>query len=201
METPLPHMFILNAASERYVLCISEYKEQNRCWKLMIMNDSKYLMENCRLMNDGTETAPKTYLYERESSRHSEIKYYESSMKRTRRYINIVNPGHVGSFEPIYEYTMTSPCKILCSKFYRVVKGEDSDMKWHFRIMPPEPTIPTHVQNAYIEYAISKNEVCPITLEPFERGNVSCTPCGHLFSKSVLGSLKICPSCRKDLTL
>ena len=199
MQVPLPHMFIVKASpsstrdEERFVLCISNYKEQNRSWKITIMDESRLLINNCVLMKDGTELESETYLHERDSSRYSEVKYYESCMKRTKRYIEIPGVG------PIHEYKVSNPCKILSSKYYQVFMNKDLEMRWHFRIRREEPKIPIHVQNAYIEYALSKNEICPITLCPFERGDVACTPCGHLFSQSVIESLKVCPTCRRDL--
>ena len=204
METPLPPIFMIKASSasataEKFVLCTSEYKKEKRCWNIMIIKDSKSLMEGCELMCDGIETTGEVYLHERASSRHDNPVYYESCMNRTKRYVK----NDTISVDKIYEYKMSNACKILPTKFYRVHMNEDPEMKWHFQpcqSQRPEPhKIPIHVQEGFIEFALMNKDSCPITLETFERGNVICTPCGHLFSRSVMGHLETCPTCRAKL--
>ena len=62
--------------------------------------------------------------------------------------------------------------------------------------------IPKHILKVFIEDAISKNSICPITMESLTLENASITPCGHLFDKEALclslNSCKKCPMCRAD---
>jgi rubrerythrin len=103
--------------------------------------------------------------------------------------------------QKIYEYEMTTPLKILPTKFFKVFMNKDVEMRWHFTVAyaEPEPKIPVHVQEAYIEHALTKKEMCPISLEVLERGRVFCTPCGHLFAKGLVDNLEVCPVCRKTI--
>jgi hypothetical protein len=190
-EPSLPDFFILKASRERYVLCLTKYNKQQRAWGTLLLNNPKDVVKDVLWMTDGTEIPCHTYLHERTSSRHPEPCYYESAMARTAHYMNIPGLGKV------YEYTMTNPCKILPTKYYKVRNNKDLDMKWHFHLpLMNVHKIPSHVQEGFIELAISKGETCPITLEPFVQGNVTCTPCGHLFTKDVLGAMGMCPTCR-----
>lgn len=63
------------------------------------------------------------------------------------------------------------------------------------------PRIPTHVFHTFVELAIQKKEECPITMDLLTKENVSCPPCGHLFTfdalKRVLSETGKCPFCRK----
>ena len=206
METPLPHMIILRAlpssekdtkVKERFVVCISEYKQQKRSWSLTIMNDSKIFMKDYKLVTDSSSATPaETYLIERESSRHPVV-YYQSQMNRTGRYMEIPR------VQKIYEYDMTPRLKILPTKFYKVYMNKDVEMRWHFTVADAEaeaePKIPVHVQEAYIEHALINKDVCPISLEVLERGKVFCTPCGHLFATGLVENLEVCPVCRKTI--
>jgi hypothetical protein len=122
----------------------------------------------------------------------------------------------------VHQYNMTSPNQILSSKFYRVVMNEDRNVKWHFKkelplplLMPSQPQqllmqqpmnnqtkIPNHIFRVYLQDAIARNEICPITMEPLMM-NAALTSCGHLFNKDALlmairlcTSHPLCPSCR-----
>ena len=55
--------------------------------------------------------------------------------------------------------------------------------------------------DCFVESAIQKQDVCPITMEPLKKGSIGCLPCGHLFDKDALLSALIiskkCPTCRQ----
>ena len=58
-----------------------------------------------------------------------------------------------------------------------------------------------HVAVSLLEYAMSKNETCPITAEKLSKNTTAIMPCGHLFMISAIEeSFKIrngvCPLCR-----
>ena len=65
---------------------------------------------------------------------------------------------------------------------------------------PTTVKIPSHIVRGFVESAIQKKEVCPITLEPLVMGHVAMTSCGHLFNtEAIMNMLKentTCPSCR-----
>jgi hypothetical protein len=111
---------------------------------------------------------------------------------------------------PVYEYNMTSPNQILSTKFYRVVMNEDRNEKWHFKkgivsvrasvpISQPTGKIPNHILRVYLQDAITRNEICPVTMEPLTM-NAGVTSCGHLFNKDAVlmavRQLGSCPTCR-----
>ncbi len=52
------------------------------------------------------------------------------------------------------------------------------------------------------EFAMSKHETCPITMEEFIPGEITVMPCGHLFSKIAIEETfkkeaNKCPCCRQ----
>lgn len=188
----LPEYFIVKAVENRYVVCTTQYV--SRAWRTNVLNDSKEVIKGCVWMSDGISSQSENYIHERISSRCANSSFYESTMRRTKNYMCIPGLGKV------CEYIMSSPRKILPTKYYRVCRNEDPDMKWHFTLaIESRNTIPVHVQKGFIELAIMKGETCPITLEKFEDGSVACTPCGHLFTKGVLDGMEICPTCRGKL--
>ena len=199
MEPPFPSMFILRAshdeADESFVLCVSQQhiKDDMSCWSIKIVENSNLFMKGSQLKTNGIEGANTSYNFQRESSRNPGINYYKSSAARTKRYATLSDSTI------IHEYRIQKAYTILPSKYYKVLIGRDEQMKWHFKFKYLNHTIPVHVQNIYIDFAIKNGDSCPITLEPFERGNVTCTPCGHLFSTSVMNSLTICATCRANL--
>jgi hypothetical protein len=123
----------------------------------------------------------------------------------------------------VYQYNMTSPNQILSSKFYRVVMNEDRNVKWHFKRavlltqplltqplltqplqhqqQPLQAKIPNHIFRVYLQDAIARNEICPITMEPLMM-NAGLTSCGHLFNKDAILMVirssvsPLCPTCR-----
>jgi hypothetical protein len=65
-------------------------------------------------------------------------------------------------------------------------------------------TIPQRVLNAFIESAIAKNESCPITMMPIEKGDAIVTPCYHILSKDAgerwISMKNQCPTCKQSCT-
>lgn len=204
----LPALIILKAAEDRHVLI--SLARVNELVEATIIDNSKYLFTTSEWRSDGIEGLPEDYKFRRISSRSAEVKLYTSTLYKTNNYVII--PWH----DPIHIYTMKYPGVILPSAYFRVFKNEDSDEKWHFKkpsLLSPverEPTpvqvpakIPSHIVRCFVESAIQKNEVCPITLDALVMGNIAMTPCGHLFEKealvSSLSSSNVCPNCRAEV--
>jgi len=197
-------LIILKAAEDRHVLV--SLARVNGLVEASIVHNSKYLFSNAEWRSDGIEGLPEDYTFRRISSRSAEAKIYSSTLCKTNNYLII--PWH----EAIHIYTMKYPGVILPSTYFRVFKNEDTANKWHFKkplspereppsTVPTVPAkIPSHIVRGFIESAIQKKEVCPITLDALVMGNVAMTSCGHLFEKqavvSYLTTFKICPTCR-----
>jgi hypothetical protein len=171
-----------------------------------IVDNSKYLFTNAEWRSDGLEGRPEDYMFRRISSR-SEPKYYPTTLSKTNKYVIV--PWH----DPIHIYKVKYSGVILPSSYFRVYEGKDTSERWHFK--KPSSTsgpseapltqvkIPSHIVRCFVESAIQKKEICPITLDALVMGNVAMTSCGHLFARealaSCLSSSNICPSCRSDV--
>jgi len=74
-------------------------------------------------------------------------------------------------------------------------------------LVPTKDTtkIPQHIVNSYIEGLISKEETCPITMNPLEKMTTCLTPCGHALdtpsAKCWISSEHSCPVCRQPCSL
>jgi hypothetical protein len=203
----IPPLIVLKAAEDRYVLV--SLTMTNGCMEAILVDNSKYLFTNAEWRSDGIEGQPEDCKFRRISSR-SEPKIYSTTLYKTSHYMIV--PWN----QPIPIYTMKYSGVILPSTYFKVFKGEDTEEKWHFKkhaIAPPRPSapfiqpapvkIPTHIVRGFIESAIQKKEVCPITLETLVMGNVAMTSCGHLFERQAivnsLASSNTCPNCRADV--
>jgi hypothetical protein len=196
----LPGMYILRASEEfdsaRYVICLTNFNKKRDAWNSVILENPRFLFKEF-VWKEGEELAPRQFRHERVSVEYG-ITYYTSTMARTKYYLDIPEIGN----RKVYKYTMTRPNTILPAEFYRVFNNEDIDMKWHF-VDAENPAgefkIPSHVKEGYIEWALMKKESCPISLDILVRGQVVCTPCGHLFSRGSVEGIHVCPVCRKKI--
>jgi hypothetical protein len=195
----LPSYIILKANEDRHVLLtlsvVEDYIEA------IVVDNSKYLFSVAEWRSDGIEGQPENCMFKRISSRTAP-KIYRSILVKTSSYIIV--PWH----EPIYIYTMTHSGVILPSSYFKVFKGGDINEKWHFRKplplplhLPKQTKIPSHIVRGFVESAINKKEVCPISLDALVMGHVAMTTCGHLFEKEALmnainTSCPTCPTCR-----
>lgn len=217
----MPTLMILNAAEDRYVLI--SLATVDGCMEATVVENSKHLFTNAEWRSDALEGRPENYKFRRISSR-SAPKIYDTSMCKTNRYLI------VRWHEPIHIYTMKSCGVILPSTYFRVFKNEDLNEIWHFKkpsgavlsvapsvavpsvapsvavpsVVPlSQPKIPSHIVRGFIESAIQKKEVCPITLDALVMGNVAMTSCGHLFERQALMNAitnsKVCPNCRASV--
>ena len=214
----LPPFIILRANDDRYVLLnvshVTRFIDnvEKTCLKFDVVNEPQNML-NGRWKTGRVESSALNYTCERVSSR-GPTKYYNTVIHKMPNYIEL-------SWGSVHEYNMTSPNQILSSKFYRVVMNEDRNVKWHFKKGPLQPQpqplhqqhqqmqpmnsqtkIPNHIFRVYLQDAITRNEVCPITMEPLTM-NAGLTNCGHLFNKDALlmatrGSpnCSLCPICR-----
>lgn len=214
----LPPFIILRANDDRYVLLnvshVTRFIDnvEKTCLKFDVVNEPQNML-NGRWKTARVESSALNYTCERVSSR-GPTKYYNTLMHKMPNYIEL-------SWGSVHEYNMTSPNQILSSKFYRVVMNEDRNVKWHFKKaslltqpqqnqplhqqvqpMNNQTKIPNHIFRVYLQDAITRNEVCPITMEPLTM-NAGLTNCGHLFNKDALlmatrGSpnCSLCPICR-----
>ena len=205
----LPPFIILRANDDRYVLLnvshVTRFIDnvEKTCLKFDVVNEPQNML-NGRWKTGRVESSALNYTCERVSSR-GPTKYYNTVMHKMPNYIEL-------SWGSVYEYNMTSPNQILSSKFYRVVMNEDRNVKWHFKRgslqpqqmqpMNSQTKIPNHIFRVYLQDAITRNEVCPITMEPLTM-TAGLTNCGHLFNKDALlmairlcTSCPLCPSCR-----
>lgn len=211
----LPPFIILRANDDRYVLLnvshVTRFIDnvEKTCLKFDVVNEPQNML-NGRWKTGRVESSALNYTCERVSSR-GPTKYYNTVIHKMPNYIEL-------SWGSVHEYNMTSPNQILSSKFYRVVMNEDRNVKWHFKrgsLLTPSPQpqqmqqpmnsqtkIPNHIFRVYLQDAITRNEVCPITMEPLTM-NAGLTNCGHLFNKDALlmairltPSCPLCPSCR-----
>ena len=209
--SPLPpSLIILNAAQDRYVL-ISLTTDDGYV-EASVIENSKHLFSVAEWRSDGMEGRPHDYKFRRFSSRSPIPKIYPTSISKTNNYVIV--PWH----EPIHVYTMKYCGVILPSTYFRVYDDKDSAERWHFKkhlardtpspLTPSMPSaapvkIPSHILRCFVESAIQKNEVCPITLDALVMGNVAMTSCGHLFEKEALSSSlstsNVCPTCRADV--
>lgn len=84
-----------------------------------------------------------------------------------------------------------------------VVPKEKGKWKGKGKGKEEEKGIPSFIAIQLLELALLTKAECPITAEPFQKGETSVMPCGHLFSSSALAeSFKLnpeqCPSCRSS---
>ena len=198
----IPPLVILNAGDDRYVL-LSLSLQDSKYVQAKVVDNSKYLFTSAEWRSDGLEGQPKNYIFRRVSSRSATPKDYASTLRKTINYVIV--PWH----EPIYIYTMTYSGVILPSTYFRVFRNDDTEVKWHFKKpssfagaspVPAPAKIPSHIIVGFVESAIQKKEVCPITLDALVMGNIAMTSCGHLFEKqgllNMLRSTTACPTCR-----
>ena len=193
----LPSYIIVKAIEDRYVLLtlpvVEEYIEA------IVVDNSKYLFSVAEWRSDGIEGQPENHMFKRISSR-SAPKIYNSILVKTSNYIIV--PWH----QPIHIYTMKHSGVILPSSYFKVFKGDDINEKWHFRKplplplplpLPQSQKIPSHIVRGFVESAINKKEVCPISLDALVMGHVAMTTCGHLFEKEALTNVinTMCPTC------
>ena len=69
---------------------------------------------------------------------------------------------------------------------------------------PPErsskPALPQHMVNVFVEAAVGKGELCPITQDPLTKDSMVVTPCGHGLDNSSakywISTKHSCPVCR-----
>jgi hypothetical protein len=63
-----------------------------------------------------------------------------------------------------------------------------------------KPAMPAHVVNVFVEAAIAKGELCPITQEALTKETTVVTPCGHALDNSSakywISTKNSCPVCR-----
>lgn len=200
----IPPLIVLKAADDRHVL-ISLSLHDSLHVEANVVENSKYLFRNAEWRSDGLEGQSMNYIFRRVSSR-SAPKTYTSTLCKTNCYLN------VSWHQPIYIYTMTYPGVILPSTYVRVFRGDDIAENWHFKkpalyVASPQVAspakIPIHILRGYVESAIQKKEVCPITLEALVMGHISMTSCGHLFERqalvNMLKSSNKCPTCRCEI--
>ena len=210
----LPPLVILKASEDRHVL-LSLSIHSSSYVEAVVVENSKYLFTSTEWRTDGLAGLPQVYIFRRVSSRSSSVKTYNSSLCKTNAYVI------VSWHEPIHIYTMTYSGIALPSTYFRVFKDDDRGERWHFkkpsltRPVPPTPSapaaataalatvsvkIPSHIVRGFVESAIQKKEVCPITLDPLVMGHVAMTSCGHLFdTEAIMNMLKEntkCPTCR-----
>jgi hypothetical protein len=216
----LPPLIIVKAGGERRVLISLTYLSDNNYIDAKIIENSKYLFSSAEWRSDGIHGRPTHHTFLRMSSR-SVPKTYNSSLCKSNSYVKV--PWHA----PIHIFEMTNATVVLPSTFYKVFSGQDMGGRWHFKEIPTpsapplEPDaeveaevevdaevevkqkIPPHIIQGYIESAIQKKEICPITLDPLVMGQIAMTPCGHLFDRSalenVVSSGKGCPQCRSEV--
>ena len=203
----LPSLILISARENKYVLCIT--RNENNIWKFDVVNNPQETI----IHKDGESGSEFQINILRESKRGSP-KEYISTLKRTSDYA-ILNDLC------IYVYNMTTPATILPSKYFKVIRGLDTEKRWHFvGLAPPAPapapapaplttqssppsnsSIPRHILQLYINKMIQEGYECPITFEPITKETVVCTPCGHLFTKNGISQLlvKKCPTCRAEI--
>jgi hypothetical protein len=219
----LPPLIIVKAGDERYVLVSLTHLSDNNYIDAKIIENSKYLFSSAEWRSDGIHGRPTYHTFLRMSSR-SVPKTYNSTLCKSNSYIKV--PWHA----PIHIFEMTNSTIVLPSSFYKVFTGQDISGRWHFKEIPtlrvgsPEvaltpsaplapveaevkveqkQNIPQHIIQGYVESAIQKKEICPITLDPLVMGQIGMTPCGHLFDRSALENVvksgKGCPQCRSEV--
>ena len=206
-----PPLIIVKAAEDRHVLL--SLTMVDRCMEATVVDNSKYLFTNAEWRSDGIEGRPQDYRFRRLSSR-SDPKYYPTTLCKTNMYVIV--PWH----EPIHIHTIKYAGVILPSSYFKVFKDEDNEEKWHFKKPSPSPfgashapfpsaplpsapaqlKIPSHIVRGFVESAIQKKEICPITLDALVMGNVAMTSCGHLFEiqalMNTIANSNVCPNCR-----
>lgn len=140
-----------------------------------------------------------------------------STILRVNEYLQ--TPSGIRYFVFTMSYMMD-----LLPPWSRVYRGWDTTTDWAFRKtdilavplpsappapaparpVPPAPQpisrIPKHILKVFIEAAIIKGDICPITLDPLTQTNAACLPCGHLGDREALQRTmqerKCCPVCR-----
>jgi len=205
----LPPFIILHASDDRYVLLNVSHvtrlidNVEKTCVKFYLVNEPHNILNGRWKTRASDLDSVLTYTCERVSSR-GPTKYYNTVMHKMQNYIEL-------PWGPVYEYNMTSPNQILSTKFYRVVMNEDRNDKWHFKkgsvtvrasapISQATAKIPNHILRVYLQDAVTRNEICPVTMEPLTMNTSGVTSCGHLFNKdALLMAIRhsgLCPTCR-----
>ena len=209
-----PHENVRHS-DEKYVLLMRTIDQ------FILINNPMSFVETGAWKITNTLGNPLSVKVLRSSSRHGD-KEYECTINRTRDFIQTLGYGD------IYVYTMTNANTVLSSKYYTICAGRDTDKNFHFEkrdlaeplaapapaalatalaptALAPAPApakIPQHIFRCFVDSAIEKNDVCPITMEPLVRDTVASTPCGHLFNceaiKMALQVSKRCPTCRYE---
>ena len=205
-----PHENVRHS-DEKYVLLMRTIDQ------FILINNPMSFVETGAWKITNTLGNPLSVKVLRSSSRHGD-KEYECTINRTRDFIQTLTYGN------IYVYTMTNANTVLSSKYYTVCAGRDIEKNFHFEkrdlaeplaapaapalAAPTAPAavatakIPQHIFRCFVDSAIEKNDVCPITMEPLVRDTVASTPCGHLFNceaiKMALQVSKRCPTCRYE---
>jgi hypothetical protein len=204
-----PHQDVTHS-DEKYVLLMRTMDQ------FIVLNNPMSFMQTGVWNTTNTLSTPQIVKVLRNSSRHGG-KEYECTITRTRDFVQVLRYGD------IYVYTMTNANTVLSSKYYTVCAGRDMEKSFHFEkrdlelltlpvtpsVAPPlaQPVaqltkIPQHIFRCFVDSAIEKNDICPITMEPLARDTVASTPCGHLFNceaiKMSLQVSKRCPTCRYE---
>lgn len=129
-----------------------------------------------------------------------EASNYYGEMQKTNKSIMLERIGET------YVWNMESANLILPSTYYHVCHGLDVEKLWHFSAAcKSNITVPRHVVCGFMEHAIGKGEVCPITMDTLTKETIAYTACGHLFDRQAV-SMAIresgkCPTCRAKLSL
>lgn len=221
-----PSYIILKANESRYVL-LSLSLQESKYVEANVVDNPKYLFKNAEWRSDGIEGQPKNYIFKRTSSRSTVLKNYTSTLCKTNSYIIVSWHEPIYIYTMTYA-GIVLPSKYF-RVFQDDDKYERWHFKKSLEPLPSEPSeplpsepiapppnivpvphimriepipvkIPSHIVRGFVESAIQKKEVCPITLDPFVMGNVVMTQCGHLFEKGALmnifNSNSLCPNCR-----
>ena len=66
--------------------------------------------------------------------------------------------------------------------------------------LPSVSAYPQHIIDTVLEHAEITKKICPITMEPIQKGTATLTRCGHIFQKAALTewlkTRQTCPECR-----
>ena len=207
----LPSVIVVRACTDMFMMfetrCVNGY------WKLNTIEYPVRRVSQGRWGDDGG-------MYESRQYSHScDSGHIVNSMQQQPTYISI--PGS----ENVYEYTLNKLCTIMGYSVSNVLSGRDNEKKWHFTTTdvmaplasapsaplasaplasaPAAARIPPHILAGFIEYCISQNQECPITMEPLTRSTIGLTPCGHVFNATALLEAversHSCPNCRTHL--
>jgi len=154
-----------------------------------------------------------SYWHYRYATNSSEAATYHSLMNREKKSIYL--GGDIR--QRVYVWTIDMPNTILPSTYYHCCHGLDTENEWSFRPAAnadapanadaeekdkekSKATIPTHVLRSFMEAAIQRGDICPITLEPLTKETIAYTPCGHLFDRESINQCTSCPNCRARIS-